>query len=40
MDDTPGADGCITESSLKDEFEVGLGGSSNVDREGMYDDIT
>jgi hypothetical protein len=40
MGDTPGADGCITDSSLNDEFKVVLGGSSNVDREGMYDDTT
>jgi hypothetical protein len=35
MEDSPGADGCITDSNLNDEFDVGLGGSSNMDREGM-----
>jgi hypothetical protein len=40
MNDTPGADGCMTDSSLKVEFKEGLGGSSSVDKEGMYEDTT
>jgi hypothetical protein len=35
IDDTPGADGCMTDSNLNDEFEVGLRGSSKVDKEGI-----
>jgi hypothetical protein len=35
MEDTPGADGCITDNSLKEESEIGLGGSSNADKEGV-----
>jgi hypothetical protein len=35
MEDTPGDDGCITDSSLNDELIDGLGGSRSVDKEGM-----
>jgi hypothetical protein len=35
MDDTPGADGCITDKSLNDDFGRGLGGSIKADKEGM-----
>jgi hypothetical protein len=35
MEDTPGADGCMTDSNLNDEFKVSLGGSSNADKEGV-----
>jgi hypothetical protein len=38
MEDTPGADGCMTESNLKDKLEAHVGRSSNVDKEGAYDD--
>jgi hypothetical protein len=35
MEDTPGADGCMTDSNLNDELKVGLGGSINADKEGV-----
>jgi hypothetical protein len=35
IEDTPGADDCMTESNLKDEFEVGWDELSNVDKEGV-----
>jgi hypothetical protein len=35
MDDTPGADGCITDKSLNGEFKVELGGSIKADKEGI-----
>jgi hypothetical protein len=37
---TPGADGCMTESSLNDEFVVRVGDSRRADNVGVYDDIT
>lgn len=35
MEDTPGADGCITDSSLKDELGAGDGGLSKADSVGI-----
>jgi hypothetical protein len=39
ISDTPGADGCITESILKGDLEGRLGGSKSADSVGAYDDI-
>jgi hypothetical protein len=35
MDNTPGADGCITDRNLNADFGRGLGGSIKVDKEGV-----
>jgi hypothetical protein len=40
MEETPGADGCITESSLKGEFVELFDDSRRADNVGVYDDIT
>jgi hypothetical protein len=40
MEDAPGADDCMTDSNLNDDFKVGLGESINVDKDGVYDDTT
>ncbi|CAG8662709.1 11856_t:CDS:2 [Acaulospora colombiana] len=34
MDDAPGADGCMTDSSLNEESIAGLGDSSKADKDG------
>jgi hypothetical protein len=40
MEETPGADGCITERSLNDDFVEQVDSSSRVDIVGVYDEIT
>jgi hypothetical protein len=40
MKDAPGADGCITESSLNDEFVDRFDDSRRADIVGVYEETT
>jgi hypothetical protein len=40
IDDTPGADGCMTESSLNDEFVIRSEDPNKADSVGVYEEIT